>query len=108
MIKERNISREYEWWIDERRNLEEILSVQKLFSVRIKEKGKFVSCHYAADNLLIAMEAMPKKQGCSVIQYKGEWQNVNEDETVCIESDPFACQYATYCDERTEKEEVAD
>ncbi|MEM6998576.1 MAG: hypothetical protein AAF419_01900 [Pseudomonadota bacterium] len=104
MIKERKISREYEWWIEERRSLEEILSVQKLYSVRIKEKGKFVSCHYQADKLLIAMEAAPIKAHCTVTQYKGDWKNVNEIETVCTETDPFACLFAIYCDERTKQE----
>ena len=108
MIKERKISREYEWWIDERRSLEDILSVQKLYSVRIKEKGKYVSCNYKADNLLIAMEAAPIKEHCTVIQYKGDWQTINENEMVCTETDPYACLYAIYCDERTEQEAVEE
>ena len=46
-IKERKISRDYEWTIDERRTLDDVLAVEKLYSVRIKNQGEFIACYYS-------------------------------------------------------------
>ncbi len=104
MIKERKISRKYEWWIDERRDLDDVLTVEKLYSVRIKEQDKYVACYYSARGLIIQMDAAPAESECGVIEYKGQWDTVNDAERVCNEEDPFACQFAIYCDETTKEE----
>lgn len=103
IIKDRKISREYAWLIDERRSLEDVLIVERLYSVRIKNKGEFASCYYSADQHLLQMDARPLKPGCIVIEYGGKWKVVNSAEKVCAEEDVYQCQYAIYCDESSDK-----
>ncbi len=99
IIVERKISREYEWTIDERRTLEDVLAVEKLYSVRIKNNGEFIACYYATGKTLLRMDAKPMKTGCVVIEYGGKWSQVDAAERVCAEADSYDCQFAIYCDE---------
>lgn len=99
IIKDRKISRQYAWLIDERRTLEDVLAVEKLYSVRIKNEGEFATCYYTTSKQLLEMDAKPLREGCTVIEYKGTWESVNRYEKVCAEEDVYQCQYAIYCDE---------
>ena len=103
-VKDRKISRVYAWYIDERRTLDDVLAVEKLYSVRLKNNGEYVSCYYSGNGLLLEMDAWPLKAGCSVVEHKGVWRTISEEERVCDEQDMAACQFAIYCDERTDKE----
>lgn len=101
-VKDRKISRVYAWYIDERRTLDDVLAVEKLYSVRLKNNGEYVSCYYSGNGRLLEMDAWPLKTECSIVEYKGEWQTINEEERVCKEEDISTCQFAIYCDERTQ------
>lgn len=103
-VKDRKISRVYAWYIDERRNLEDVLAVEKLYSVRLKNNGEYARCYYSGNGRLLEMDAWPLKAGCTVREYKGDWQAINDEERVCNEEDVRVCQFAIYCDERTEKQ----
>ena len=105
IIVERKISQEYEWTIDERRSLDDVLAVEKLYSARIKNNGEFIACYYSSGKNLLRMDAKPLKTGCVVIEYAGEWNEVDAAEQVCAEADIYDCQYAIYCDETTAKQE---
>ncbi|MEQ8289511.1 MAG: hypothetical protein RIB78_07285 [Gammaproteobacteria bacterium] len=101
-VKDRKISRVYAWYIDERRTLDDVLAVEKLYSVRLKNSGEYVSCYYSGSGRLLEMDAWPLKTGCSIVEYQGEWQTINEEERVCTADDMSKCQFAIYCDERTQ------
>ncbi len=102
-VKARKVSRVYAWYIDERRTLEDVLAVKKLYSARLKNNGEYVRCYYSGNGRLLEMDAWPLESDCSVIKYEGEWQQVIKDELVCVDDDMSRCQFAIYCDQRTEK-----
>ncbi len=95
-VKERKISREYEWTIDERRSLEDVLSVEKLYSVRIKNKGEFVACYYTGKNLL-RLDAKAIKEGCLISVVSGSWKSSGNGEQICDGDDLNLCLYEINC-----------
>ncbi len=74
IIKDRKISRDYEWTIDERRTLDDVLSVEKLYSVRIKNNGEFIACYYSGSRNLLRLDGKPLKEACVVNNYSGSWE----------------------------------
>ncbi len=102
IIKERKISRAYDWTIDERRTLEDLLAVEELYSVRIKNNGEFAACYYSSPGQLLRLDAKPLKEDCTVAKYEGNWADSSASEQVCNEPDVYQCRFAIYCDETTE------
>lgn len=98
-IKDRSISREYDWTIDERRTLEDVLSVKKLYSVRIKNKGEYIACYYSSAKNLLRLDGKPLKQPCKVSNISDSWELAENGEQVCIEDDLGLCEYAMHCEE---------
>lgn len=101
-IKERNISREYDWTINERRTLEDLLSVKKLYSVRINNEAEYIACYYSGNRILLRLDGKPLKQPCSVKEISGRWELTENDEQICIEDDLDKCEYVMKCDEDEE------
>jgi hypothetical protein len=99
IIKERKISRNYEWTIDERRSLDDVLSVEKLYSVRIKNNGEYIACYYSGSKNLLRLDGKPLKQSCQVIKISASWELAGNGEQVCKEDDPGLCKYDMNCDE---------
>lgn len=97
-IKERKISRDYEWTIDERRTLDDVLAVEKLYSVRIKNQGEFIACYYSGGNRLLRLDGKPEKDNCLVNNSDGNWNRIGDSETVCEENDIALCEYQIKCD----------
>ncbi len=102
IIKERNISRDYEWTIDERRSLEDVLSVKKLYSVRIKKKGEFIACHYSGENNLLRLDGKPIGTNCRVQKESSNWKMSENGEYVCKEEDINLCIYEIHCEEENQ------
>ena len=98
-IKERKINRDYEWTIGERRTLEDVLSVEKLYSVRIKNEAEYVACYYSGSRNLLRMDAKPLKQPCIISRISGHWEMTNSGEHVCKEADLALCEYDIKCEE---------
>lgn len=98
-IKERKINRDYEWTIGERRTLEDVLSVEKLYSVRIKNEAEYVACYYSGSRNLLRLDAKPLKQPCIVSRISGRWELTNSGEHVCKEDDLALCEYDIKCEE---------
>jgi hypothetical protein len=98
-IKERKISRDYDWTIDERRTLEDVLSVEKLYSVRIKNKAEYIACYYSGSKGLLRLDGKPLKQPCRVSDISGRWQLTENGEQVCKEEDLGLCKYDIKCGE---------
>lgn len=98
-IKARNISREYDWTINERRTLEDVLSVEKLYSVRIKNKAEYIACSYSGGRGLLRLDGKPLKQSCLVAEISGRWKSIENGEQICVEEDLGKCEYAIKCEE---------
>lgn len=98
VIKERKISRDYEWTIDERRTLDDVLAVEKLYSARIKNQGEFIACYYSGGKQLLRLDGKPEKKDCWVAESNGKWNTIGEVETVCGEHDITLCQFNIKCE----------
>ncbi|GJM04814.1 MAG: hypothetical protein DHS20C09_08050 [marine bacterium B5-7] len=98
-IKERNISRDYDWTINERRTLEDVLSVEKLYSVRINNKAEYIACYYSGSRSLLRLDGKPLKQPCRVKVISGRWELTENDEQICLEDDLGKCEYGMTCDD---------
>lgn len=98
-IKERKINRDYEWTIGERRTLEDVLSVEKLYSVRIKNEAEYVACYYSGSKSLLRLDGKPLKQPCIISGISGRWELTNSNEYVCKEDDLALCEYDIKCEE---------
>ncbi|MCG8378773.1 MAG: hypothetical protein MI865_04770 [Proteobacteria bacterium] len=96
IIKDRKISREYEWTIDERRTLEDVLAVEKLFSVRIKNQGEFIACYYSGNRGILRLDGKPLKDSCRIQTESGNWKKI-EGETVCLDEELSLCIYKIEC-----------
>ncbi|MCZ6803830.1 MAG: hypothetical protein O7D86_07835 [Proteobacteria bacterium] len=99
IIKDRMISRDYEWTIDERRTLDDVLSVEKLYSIRIKNKGEFIACSYSGSKNLLRLDGKPVKEGCSVNKSSGNWELAENGEQICKEAELGLCVYDINCKE---------
>ena len=97
IIKDRKISRDYEWTIDERRSLDDVLSVDNLYSVRIKNKGEFIACSYSGSKNLLRLDGKPVKKGCVVNKNSGSWELAENGEKVSKEADLGLCVYNINC-----------
>jgi hypothetical protein len=98
-IKERKINRDYEWTLDERRTLEDVLSVEKLYSVRIKNDAEYIACYYSGSKNLLRLDGKPLKQPCIIRAISGHWESTNLGEHVCKEDDLALCEYDIRCEE---------
>ena len=96
-VVERKISRDYEWTLDERKTLEDVLAVERLYSARLKNNGEFVACYYSGKRGLLRLDAKPEKENCQLKKAGGEWELVNETEHVCQERDLSQCRFETEC-----------
>lgn len=100
IIKERNISRDYEWTLDERMTLDDVLSVEKLYSVRIKNKGEFIACYYSGSKGLLRLDGKPEKDDCGISKGAGSWEVANNGEEICKEQDLTLCMHDIICPEQ--------
>jgi hypothetical protein len=105
IVKERNISREYDWSIDERRSLEDVLSVEKLYSVRIKNKGEFIACYYSGEKSLLRLDGAPIGKDCLIKKQSGNWLEAENNEQVCQEDDLNLCVYEINCSDDVESDD---
>ena len=96
-IRERKISQDYEWTVNDKVTLDGLLSVKQLYAVRIKNSGEFVSCNYSADKRLLSLDGLPNKGKCSIVTSVGEWHGTEDDELVCQEKDLSQCQFTFEC-----------
>lgn len=101
-IKERDITREYDWTINERRTLEDVLSVEKLYSVRINNQAEYIACYYSGSRSLLRLDGKPLKQPCRVKEISGRWELTENDEQICLEDDLGKCEYDIKCDDEKE------
>lgn len=97
-IIERRISNLYEWTVEEGTSLDDLLSVNRLFSVRILNGGEFVSCQYTTRKWPVKLDAKPEVGGCRVIQTAGNWEETPSGHQVCRQKNLYACEFRITCD----------
>jgi hypothetical protein len=103
IVKKREISRDYDWSIDERRTIDELLSVKKLYSVRIKNKGEFIACYYSSPKVIVRLDGVPLKKDCLIHKKSGEWYKAENSEQVCKEDDLNQCVYEIHCESENQE-----
>jgi hypothetical protein len=97
-VRNRNISRKYEWTVREGISLEDLLSVKKLYAVRIMDDGTYVSCNYTTDKWPVKLDATSVSGKCEFMPDKGEWKNTESGEIVCLEKDTGNCGFSFKCE----------
>ena len=105
IIKDRKISRDFEWTLDERMTLEHVLAVEKLYSVRIKNDGEFIACYYSGHKGLLRLDGKPEGDSCRLQKETGNWDLVNNNEQICKEADLSLCLFSIICAESAEPAE---
>jgi len=97
VVIERKISNDYEWTVDERVSLENILAVKRLIAVRIKDNGEYMSCKYTTGRQLVRLYGIPKTDKCVIKIASGEWISTDTGELVCQEKDITLCIFDIEC-----------
>ena len=98
IVKERKISRTYDWSIDERRSLDDVFAVKKLYSVRIKNQGEFVACYYTGNKRLLRLDGTALEKNCVINSKSGDWIKSENGEQICKEFDLSQCIYEIHCE----------
>ena len=96
-VRERKISENYEWTVDERVSLENILSVKRLIAVRIINDGEYMSCKYTTEKQLVVLYGLPKSDKCVINISSGEWISTDTGERVCQEKNITLCLFDVEC-----------
>ena len=96
-IIERNIPRTYEWTVDDKTTLDDVLSVNKLYAVRIMDQGDYVSCFYTTPNWPLKLDAKPEKSRCIIRKEEDSWLETESGNLVCQEKNLFNCNFRISC-----------
>lgn len=101
-IRERKISKLYEWTVDENTTLKELLSVNKLYAVRIMNNGEYISCRYTTKKWPVTLDGKPDGKGCELTPLAGEWTSTDSGHLVCREKEVTKCGFKFECKEQSE------
>lgn len=98
-IRERKLSTRYEWTVDEKTTLENLLSVKKLYAVRIMAEDAYVACHYTTGKWPIKLDMSPEGGACKPVPRGEHWLKTESGQIVCQEQDLSKCEFSFACDE---------
>ena len=96
-IRNRDLSKKYEWTVDETTTLQNLLSVKRLYAVRIMDQDAYVSCHYTTDKWPVKLDLAPVSGACKLAAHGGKWKNTDAGQVVCLEKDPGKCNFSFAC-----------
>lgn len=96
-VRDRLISPDYEWSVNEEVTLEALLSVRRLYQVTIENYGEFVACKYEANQQYIRLDGVPKHSKCPVRVISDNWFISESGQTVCDEKDNTLCRFESAC-----------
>ncbi len=96
-VRDRLISPDYEWTVNEDVSLDKLLAVEKLYGVSIENYGEFVACKYTAPQQYIRLDGVPRNSQCPVRAISDNWFVSESGETVCEEKDPTLCHFEFGC-----------
>ena len=97
MIIKRDLSKQYEWTVDENTTLQDLLSVKELYAVRIMDHDDYVSCHYTTDKWPIKLDMSPSSGKCKPVPHSSKWKNTDSGQVVCMEKDIANCDFNFEC-----------
>ena len=98
-IRDKKISRSYDWSVTENTTLKELYAVKRLYAVRIIDYDAYVSCRYATDKWPVTLDGNPLQPACKIVPDAGEWTSTDSGELVCREKDVTKCGYKMECKE---------
>ena len=96
-VRDRLISPDYEWSVNEEVTLAALLSVRRLYQVTIENYGEFVACKYEANQQYIRLDGVPKLSKCPVRVISDNWFTSESGQTVCDEKDYTLCRFESAC-----------
>ena len=99
-VKDRKISNAYEWTVKEGVTLDNILAVEKLYSVRIMDNGDYVSCHYTTSQWPVTLDAKPEKSQCRIHHDDNQWEVTQSGQAICKEKDSGKCSFSIECSDK--------
>ena len=96
-VRERNISRDYDWSVSEDVTLDMLLAVSELNKVELNNHGEFVACHYTSDGLPVRLDGAPPEPNCRISKLAGDWLPGKGGALDCTENEPDQCQFQIEC-----------
>lgn len=99
-IRERNISRDYDWSVSEDVTLDMLLEISTLNKVSVHNHGEFVACYYQSQQLPVRMDGTALAPNCFVTNLSGEWLPLPGGTLSCNESEPDQCRFRIECFEK--------
>jgi len=98
-VRDKKISRNYDWAVTENTTLKELLSVKELYAVRIMDYDAYVSCRYTTIKWPVTLDGSPLKSTCKIEPDAGEWTSTNSGDLVCREKEVTECGFRMECSE---------
>lgn len=96
-IKDRTISKEFDWTVSEETSLESVLNVSELLSVTIENHGQFLRCTYNSSDVEVNMDAKPITVDCLIVPSSQNWINHDNGRSVCNDVVKGRCEIETSC-----------
>jgi hypothetical protein len=97
-IRDRELSLQFDWTVDEGVTLAAILEVEELVSVSTENNGEFTVCEYwGTDGRPLRLYALPLGENCRIEPAAGEWESGPGLRRQCLESDQSRCRYMIRC-----------
>ena len=97
-IRDRKISKSYDWAVGENTTLKELLSVKTLYAVRIMDFDSYISCRYTTEKWPVILDGTPRAEQCRVMPTGGEWTGTDSGQLVCREKDVTRCGFKLDCE----------
>ena len=96
-VREREISRDYDWSVGETVTLDMLLEITELQKVSLNNHGEFISCHYLSGQLPVRMDGAALKPNCFVYRLSEEWIPMPGGVLSCNEAEPVNCRFQIRC-----------
>ena len=95
-IRERQISRDFEWTVDEDTSLDDMLSVTRLIAISVENQLEYVSCKYKNNSKFIKLDGKASRENCSISISSGTWLT-NGKRRICDEKELGKCLFDIDC-----------
>ncbi|MCG8325801.1 MAG: hypothetical protein MI673_09805 [Thiotrichales bacterium] len=96
-VRDRSITRGYDWSVSEDVTLDMLLEVSELRKVELHNHGEFVACHYRSQQLSVRMDGASFDPNCLVAKLSEEWLPLPGGTLGCTETDPADCHFQIEC-----------
>ncbi|MDX1519586.1 MAG: hypothetical protein R3318_05640 [Gammaproteobacteria bacterium] len=103
-VRERTITRDYDWSVGEDVTLDMLLEVSELRKVELNNHGEFVACHYLSRQLPVRMDGAAPGPGCYVDKSSSEWLSLPGGTLSCTETELNNCRFTIVCINQVQKD----